>query len=121
MSRALRALAFVATLTAVLTPAAFAGGVQATVEGPSKDGTYLVRTYHCHRAATMPVSAYAEGVVNGTRRTLALALQSTREEGVFTFERAWPKDGRWLVRLDMGGNLSLVAAVARDGRVNESQ
>ena len=122
MTHPLRRLFAVAALTTALAPAAIAGGMQASVEGPAKDGhTYVVRTYHCMRPSSLGVSAFAEGIVKGERRTLPLALQPTREDGVFTFERSWPRDGRWLVRLDMGGNASLVAAVAANGRVKESQ
>ena len=117
----LRTLAIASTLSALISPAAFAGGIQAKVEGPMKDGhTYLVRTYHCQQPAAMQFTAFAEGVVNGKRQTLPLTLKS-RTDGVFTFDRAWPREGRWVVRLDMGGDLSLVATLAGNGRVKDSE
>lgn len=121
MSARLRSLAIASALAALLAPAALAGGIQATIEGPAKDGQYVVRTYHCHHPMSLEVSAFAEGVVKGERRTLPLVLERTRDDGVYTFRRTWPSEGRWLVRLDMGNNVAVVATVAGNGRVKDSQ
>ena len=124
MSNRLRTLAIasaIAALIAPVVPVAHAGGIQATVEGPAKDGTYLVRTYHCGQAMPLEVTAFAEGVVKGERHTLPLELEPTRDDGVYRLRQTWPSDGRWLLRLDMGHNMSVVATLAANGRVKESQ
>jgi len=121
MPTGIRSLAIAFAITAFVVPAALAGGLQASVEGPAKDGRYVVRTYRCHQPTSFEVTAFAEGVVRGERRTLPLPLERTREDGVYTFQRTWPNDGRWLVRLDMGNNLAVVATLAGNGRVKDSQ
>src|SRR5262245_66187289 len=102
MSTTLRPLVFAFAVSALLAPAALAGGIQATIEGPAKDGAYVVRTYHCRHPMSLEVSAFAEGIVKGERQSLPLELERTSDDGVLTFRRTWPNEGRWLVRLDMG-------------------
>ena len=123
MHSTLRTFVYAATLAAVLAPAALAGGMSARVEGPAKDGhTYTVRTYACSNPKSVRVSAWAEGVVNGERRTLPLVLQRTKAEGVFSVQRTWPAEGRWLVRLAFptGRAAVTVAEIGADGRVTDN-
>ena len=82
-----------------------AGGFQLSVETPSgaatgqlKDAVLLVRTFGCHTPADARVSATAEGVVNGERRSLPLevAYDST---GVYALKRQWPSEGSWVLAI----------------------
>lgn len=84
---------------------ALAGGFQLSVETPSgaatgqlKDAVLLVRTFGCHTPADARVSATAEGVVNGERRSLPLevAYDST---GVYALKRQWPSEGSWVLAI----------------------
>ena len=122
MTYAFRTLLAV-TLTAALAPVAIAGGASARVEGPMKDGSYLVRTFACAVPSVMSTAAYAEGEVNGARRTIPIALKRTHEKGVLKFERNWPSDGRWLVRVNLGGDrrVATVATLASDGSVADNE
>ena len=123
MTHTLRTLLAVTVLTAALAPVAFAGGASARVEGPMKDGKYLVRTFACAVPSVMSTTAFAEGEVNGERRTIPITLKRTREKGVLQFERNWPTEGRWLVRLNLGGGrqVSTVATLASNGNVVDNE
>lgn len=122
MRHLLRSLSLAVTLAAVLAPTAHAGGMTARFEGPAKDGTYLVSTMNCGRTAPLSATAWAEGVVNGERKSLPLKLERTRESGVYRFQHAWPREGRWLVRLAFNGRSTpaVVATLDSEGRVTDS-
>ncbi len=120
MTQSVRSLVTAALMLAALAPAALAGGASARVEGPARDGrTYTVRTYLCSNPASLKMNAWAEGTVNGKRTSVPLTIKKTRQKGVFQFERAWPADGKWAVRLELGeGRLPVtVAALDGDGSV----
>jgi len=127
MTSTLRTFAVAATLvvslTAVFPPLASAGGMSATLQGPAKDGTYNLVTYSCSGAESMRPTGWAEGVVKGERRTLPLALQPARTAGSYAFQRTWPKEGKWLVRLTFANPNApaLVAQIGHDGRVGDSK
>jgi hypothetical protein len=88
-------------------PAARAGGFGLSVALPPApanaamhDAVLLVRPEGCHGPGAT-VSARAEGLVNGRRRSvpLRLALVSTDAEGVRTYilRRQWPMKGTWVL------------------------
>lgn len=120
MFQTLNRLAVSVLLLGTLASAAFAGGLNARVEGPSRDGrTYVIRAYACSDPASLAVTAWAEGVVNGERRSLPLSLRPLNSKGAYRFERPWPGDGRWLVRVAFPrANAPVtVATIGRGGRV----
>src|SRR5437899_11194986 len=120
MHHSIRTLAVAAMLAAALAPTAFAGGMSASLQGPAKDGiTYTVLTYSCSGSESMRPSGWAEGVVKGERQTLPLTILPAKIQGGYYFQRTWPADGRWVIRLTFANSLSpaLVAPIARDGRV----
>ena len=123
MQTMFRTLALAFTLTAALSPVANAGGSTARVEGPFKDESYVVRTANCGVAASLGVTATAEGVVKGQRRSLPIKLSSTKEKGVYQFKRTWPAEGQWMVRLQLhnGHGPTTLAAIASDGQVGENE
>ena len=116
-------LALALALTSSLGGQAYAGGSTAMVEGPMKDATYLVRTAHCGEPASMSLTATAEGVVKGQRRSLPIKLTPTKEKGVYQFARTWPSDGDWIVRLTPAGRDRAVTLVtiASDGHVGDNE
>ena len=122
MIHPVRRLALAATL-ALCAAAAHAGGMHATVEGPGRDGrTYTVRTFQCANPASMAVSAVAEGLVRGERRSVPLQVRNAKN-GRYTFVRAWPDGGRWVVRLTLGSDNApaTVARLGPDGRVLDQE
>ena len=102
MSQIIRLVVTPVVLVAALAPAAFAGGANAKVEGPAKDGRYTVRTYACSDPANIQVVAWAEGLVEGKRQTVPLKIEKTRAKGVYQFKRAWPESGTWAIRMRLG-------------------
>src|SRR5262245_21828630 len=86
------------------------GGLRADLEGPEKDGSYLVHTYMCGKDLPFQVKGFAEGVVNGHRRTVQLQLRQLGSDAVFQFARAWPAEGRWVIRLAAANPRQLAAA-----------
>lgn len=83
----------------------FAGGFQLSVETPSagsthqlKDAVLFVRTFGCYKPTDAALSATAEGIVNGQRRSLPLELvyDST---GVYALKQQWPSEGSWVLAI----------------------
>lgn len=117
-------LAALALLAATLPPA-HAGGVHATIEGPAKDGiTYTVRALDCPAGVTLKPWVCADGLADGNLQHLRMRLESSAMPGVYTFQRTWPHRGDWMLRVNLSdpppGPIT-VAAVGRDGRVQENQ
>jgi hypothetical protein len=102
MQNLVHRLSIAATLVAMLAPAALAGGANAKVEGPSKDGRYTVRTYACSDPANLHVTAWAEGLVDGKRQTVPIKIEMTRQKGVYQFKRTWTENGTWAIRMKLG-------------------
>ena len=123
MHAPIRTLALVLGLTAALAPLARAGGTTARIEAPCQDGSYIVRTATCGAPASMSVTASAEGIVSGQRKSLPLQLKGTKEKGVYVLARTWPSEGTWIVRLQPAGHRGpvTVAAIGSDGRVGDNE
>src|SRR5579862_4376678 len=58
----------------------------------------------------------AEGLVDGTRETVSLRFQATREPGVVALNRQWPTEGTWIFRVSLRSTVRLVT-LGSDGRV----
>ena len=123
MRSTIQGLALAIGLIASVPQFANAGGSTANVEGPFKDATYLVRTAHCGEPASMSVTATAEGVVKGQRKSLPIKLTPTKEKGVYQFARTWPSDGTWIVRLTPAGRDRAVTlvSISSDGLVGNNE
>lgn len=123
MRYTIQGLALALGLITAVPQLATAGGYTASVEGPFKDGTYGVRTANCGEPASMSVTAIAEGVVNGQRKSLPLKLTSTKEKGLYQFARTWPSGGTWIVRVTPAGRDKAVtlATISSDGHVGNNE
>jgi hypothetical protein len=95
----------------------FAGGFQLSVETPSathqlKDAVLFVRTFGCHQPADAKLTATAEGIVNGERRSVPLELvyDST---GVYALRQQWPSEGSWVLSIT-GEYNSLISTLIVD-------
>lgn len=91
-----------ALLLATASPAV-AGGFQLSVETPAKstdpqfkDAVLIARTYGCHQPADVKLSATAEGLVNGKRKSLPLELRSLGT-GTYAIKQQWPSEGNWVL------------------------
>lgn len=124
----LKRMLTVASLVALLIAAsssASAGGFQLSVETPSgsdpqmKDIVLVARTYGCHQPADAKLSATAEGLVNGVRKSVALELRSIGS-GVYAIKQQWPSEGTWVVALTgayNGMTSSVLVQLGPNGKV----
>lgn len=121
MKRLLAALALIASSVAP----AHAGALRATIEGPAEDGiTYTIRASGLSPGVTLKPWVCADGLADGRLHSLRLRLEPTAERGVYTFQRAWPHRGDWMLRVCLDDPLpapATVASVGRDGRVQENR
>ena len=111
-------------LVVAAAPAALAGGPYVQVWGPHSDGLYAVHTYMCEDPASLRVTAWAEGLVAGQRRTLPIELRKMKEKGVYKFARSWPEHGTWAIRMkvERGGHSPVtIAAMDETGKVSRFQ
>lgn len=76
------------------------------VHGALRDGT----------PSASDISGSAEGLVNGTRRTIALHFDATTRPGVFAVRKQWPNEGTWVVRITLAATSALVS-IDRAGNV----
>jgi hypothetical protein len=105
---------------------AFAGGFQLSVETPSassdpqmKEVVLVARTYGCHQPADAKLSATAEGLVNGARKSVALELRSIGS-GVYAIKQQWPAEGNWVLAITgayNGMTSSVLVELGHNGRV----
>jgi len=102
-------------LIRTLTPAAvlalagqlFAGGFylqlgnpEASPEAKKLNAVLTVKAAGCHDPALAKLSATAIGMVNGERREIPLKVQPLSEPGMYALAQQWPKEGRWVLRLE---------------------
>ena len=121
-SAALAALALLLAIPSL----ALAGGFQLSIETPSgssdpqlKDVVLVTRTYGCHQPADAKLTATAEGLVNGSRKSIPLELRSIGA-GVYAIKQQWPSEGSWVLALTGGYNgmtSSVLVELGPNGKV----
>ena len=65
----------------------------------SKRALLVVRPAGCADPARARITATAEGIVNGTRRSVPLTLSPGPSSGVHAVQPQWPNSGAWVVNL----------------------
>ena len=128
-ARSIRPLTIVASLSTALlltiASPALAGGFQLSIETPSggdpqlKDAVLIVRTFGCHQPADAKLSASAEGLINGNRKSLPLELRSIGS-GVYALKQQWPSEGHWVLALTgayNGMTSSVLVELGANGKV----
>ncbi len=75
-----------------------------------KAAVFVFRTEGCSAPAKAEISATAEGIVKGERRSIALSVMPGGKPGVFGIYQSWPAEGQWLV--DLKGTCSDLSAGA---------
>jgi hypothetical protein len=103
-----------------------AGGFQLSVETPGsavepqlKDVVLIARTYGCHQPADAKLSATAEGLINGARKSLPIELRSIGS-GVYAIKQQWPSEGKWVLALTgayNGMTSSVLVELGPNGKV----
>ena len=54
------------------------------------------------------LSGSAEGLVNGTRKSIAIRFDATNRPGTYAVRKQWDGDGVWLVRVSLSATTALV-------------
>jgi len=68
-------------------------------DAASRGAFLLVHAFHHGQNVAFPVSGSAEGLVDGSRRTISLELKATSRPGVYALHRQWPSEGVWTLVL----------------------
>jgi hypothetical protein len=77
-----------------------------------KAAVFVFRTEGCTDSGKSQISATAEGIVNGERRSVVLKVMPASKPGVYGIYQSWQAEGRWVVNLKGAcGNLSAGAIV----------
>lgn len=66
---------------------------------PAKGSLLVVRPAGCADPASAQITATAEGLVSGVRRSVPLTLAALPTPGVHAVPKEWPKGGVWIVSL----------------------
>jgi len=126
----IRRAAVVAALLAAAATASAGGPPWISVESPcdpinhlSPDAVLLVRTYSCGMPTDARLTATAEGLVNGERRSVPLELKQGTEKGVYAVKPQWPAEGTWVLHFTMsiGGEVSAIVTLDKHARVTDTQ
>jgi hypothetical protein len=73
----------------------------ATSPSPIKktDAAFAVRAENCAATSKLHLAGTAEGMVNGTRRSVPVNLFAGSAPGAYVVSRDWPAQGRWVVSI----------------------
>ncbi len=107
--------------TLFLTVSVGAGGFWMTLGEPGKEAgkqaAFVIHPEGCHDPSQASVSARAEGLLDGQRKSLELPVRQAAD-GSFVVERAWPSNGNWVIAVSAtyrGQTRSALLDVASDG------
>ena len=64
-----------------------------------KNAAFVFRTEGCAEPEKPQLSASAEGMVAGARKSIALRVVNTAKPGVYAIGQSWPAEGKWVVQL----------------------
>ena len=76
-----------------------------------KDVGIAVRAENCADPSKVEVTATAEGIVNGARRSIAVRVIAGATAGTFAISRDWPREGSWVVHMTGHCGSSTASAV----------
>jgi len=68
-------------------------------EAQLKHAVLMARTTACQSPEKTTITATAEGIVNGVRRSIPLKVIPLATGGTFVIAREWPEQGTWAVKL----------------------
>lgn len=85
------------------------GNPSATKDPAAKNAALIVRAIGCGEPSKAEITATAEGLVDGQRKSIPVKLVPLSEHGVFAAERSWPATGKWVLHF-RGNYLSRVTS-----------
>jgi hypothetical protein len=89
----------------------------------SRGAFLLVHAFHHGTPVSFPVSGNAEGIVDGTRRTISLEFKNTARPGVYAVHKQWPEQGVWTLVIGVtqgageGNTASAIVELGTTGQV----
>jgi hypothetical protein len=89
----------------------------------AKTAAFVFRTQGCAEPAKSRITATAEGLVKGARRSVALKVESMSKPGVYAVYQSWPAGGQWVVNLKgtcSDANAGAIVPIGPKGFVRES-
>jgi hypothetical protein len=96
----------IAVATSVLAVLAMAGGFTFEIGSPvaaqvpaAKTAAFAFRAQGCSEPSKSQITAGAEGIVHGTRRSAALNVAAMEKPGVYAVFQTWGSEGRWVIVL----------------------
>jgi len=75
------------------------GNPAANHEALEKHAILVARVTACHSPEKTTVTATAEGIVNGMRKSIPLKVIPLSTAGTFAVTREWPEQGTWAVKM----------------------
>jgi hypothetical protein len=75
------------------------GSPVAAQDFQAKVAAFVFRTEGCAEPSKSQVGGTAEGLVKGTRRSVALKVMAMSKPGVYAVYHTWPVEGDWVVNL----------------------
>lgn len=95
-----------AMVVSVVAAAVFAEGFTFTIGNPvasqdfrAKGAAFVFRTEGCADPAKSQISATAEGLLKGERKSLTLQVMAMPKPGIYAVFQGWPAEGDWIVNL----------------------
>lgn len=68
-------------------------------EAKAQQAVLVARTTACKSPEKTTIRGTAEGMVNGVRKSIPLALTPLSKGGTFAVKRQWPETGTWVIEL----------------------
>lgn len=75
------------------------GNPSANPEAMAKHAVLVARMTACTSPEKTVVTATAEGIVNGVRKSIPLKIVPLSTAGTYAVAREWPTEGSWAVRM----------------------
>lgn len=89
-------------------------------DAASRGAFLLVHTFHHGDVVASGVSGTAEGIVNGARKSVRLAFDTTSRRGTYALRKQWPTEGTWMLVINTGGQSQGVTALVDLGAHGEA-
>ena len=125
----LAGFAAVTAATDIRRGVALFGGPWISIESPvnpydeaTRGSLFLVHTFHHGAKVDLPVTAKAEGLVDGQRKSVVLALSKASQAGTLGVRNQWGDKGTWMVLAtasEHGGSVQAVVEINADGSVGK--
>jgi hypothetical protein len=91
------------------------GNPEASPEAKKLNAVVTIKATGCHDPALAKLKATAIGMVNGERREIPLKAEALSTPGMFALTQQWPKEGRWVIRVEAENGTQFTTSLLRAG------